>query len=262
MYSFSYRSSITAVYVYVEENLEQCTYYDLIITPIFNVSTQIDKSDEKRIFNHSLLLMNHAMPPQDLEIVDEKILKFPHIPCYSGYELIVKSEGNNSLFLQEILQADPNSDFIEKPLENLVHCTAYTFFLKSIWQGEKSQDETAFVYFTRHSDFIDMKHFADYHQVDIFVDLHGVDCVSHYKLVLCDTEKLCHERPVSKRGNVTFNQLLDGKSYNYQLTGYNDKNEAIFSTQSYQVQTPLNVTTKYEIEIVRNTSVTDRKSVV
>ena len=59
-------------------------------------------------------------------------------------------------------------------MENLQPCTAYTVFMRSGSETEMSVDQTAFVYFTKHADFIQLGAFADYHQVsdsnDFIVD--------------------------------------------------------------------------------------------
>ena len=56
-------------------------------------------------------------------------------------------------------------DLIFYEMENLQPCTAYTFFMRSGSETEMSVDQTAFVYFTKHADFIQLGAFADYHQV-------------------------------------------------------------------------------------------------
>jgi hypothetical protein len=65
-------------------------------------------------------------------------------------------------------------DLIVYEMENLQPCTAYTVFMRSGSETEMSVDQTAFVYFTKHADFIQLGAFADYHQVsdsnDFIVD--------------------------------------------------------------------------------------------
>ena len=94
-------------------------------------------------------------------------------------------------------------------------------------------------------------------QITIDVGLHGVDCVSHYKLFLCDeTVNLCQEKPVSKPGNVTFNDLKDGNPYKYQLIGYDDTEAQTFVTEAFDIETLFNVSVKFKVFHIDNTSVT------
>ncbi len=115
----------------------------------------------------------------------------------------------------------------------------------------------AFVFFTDHADLIPLKVWPLHHQVTIQVDLHGIDCVSHYKLFLCDSDKICHDQLVEQSGNFTFKNLKDGETYAYQLVGYDDgsEKETYLSEENY-FETPLNVTTLFQIDKVSNDSAT------
>ena len=103
---------------------------------------------------------------------------------------------------------------------------------------------------------IELKGYASYHEIRIDVALHGIDCVSHYKLYLCDQDKQCHDLPVTQRGNVTFKNLEDGRHFKYQLFGYNDEETETYVTEQFDIQTPLNVTTEFTFEKASNTSIT------
>ena len=105
---------------------------------------------------------------------------------------------------------------------------------------------------------IELKGHATYHEIRIDVALHGIDCVSHYKLYLCDQEKQCQDLPVTQRGNVTFKNLKDGEHFKYQLFGYNDEETETYVTEQFDIQTPLNVTTQFTFEKATNTSITGK----
>ena len=111
------------------------------------------------------------------------------------------------------------------------------------------------VHFTQHPDFIELKGYASYYEITIDVALHGIDCVSHYKLYLCH-DKECQDLPVTQRGNVTFANLQDGQHFKYQLMGYNDEEIETYVTEQFDIQTPLNVTTEFTLDKASNTSIT------
>jgi hypothetical protein len=265
-------SSLTPVYVYFDgDMLEQCTNYDLIIRPLVNVSSsqELDLDDEKRVHKHSLLLFNESQPPKKFGIKshNEKstIITWNHMAeCYGAYHLIGLKDDNQTRVFNETIKAssglddDDDGDMMNYDLEDLLKpCTAYTFMISSISkEGEVSGDQSAFVYFTRHSEVIDMKVVADFHKVVIDVALHGVDCVSHYKLFLCNDDKACNETNVDEKGSVTFAGLDDGKTFYYQLIGYNDANVETFATTEFEINTPLNVTAEFKMDKATNESVT------
>ena len=97
--------------------------------------------------------------------------------------------------------------------EELNPCSSYSFLLRSgSHEIGVSKDQVGLVHFTKHADEIIMTHYADYYQIIIDVELHGMDCVSRYKLVLCENEDqhfipVCYDSIVMKKGNVTFTGL-------------------------------------------------------
>ena len=133
-------------------------------------------------------------------------------------------------------------------------CSTYTFLLKSGAEKEISKDSVGLVHFTRHADFIELIAYADYHEIKIDVKLHGMDCVSNYKLFLCDDQQICHKIPVLERGNVTFDDLQDGRNYNYQLFGYDKNGMETYVSDTFSVKTLLNVTATFKAIEVQNTS--------
>ena len=78
------------------------------------------------------------------------------------------TDGNSTVLLNKTVEAkSTEKDLIFYEMENLQPCTAYTFFMRSGSETEMSVDQTAFVYFTKHADFIQLGALADYHQVSI-----------------------------------------------------------------------------------------------
>ena len=132
------------------------------------------------------------------------------------------------------------------------------YFYSGAGNNELSKNQKGLVHFTQHPDLIELKGHATYHEIRIDVALHGIDCVSHYKLYLCDQEKQCQDLPVTQRGNVTFKNLKDGEHFKYQLFGYNDEETETYVTEQFDIQTPLNVTTQFTFEKATNTSITGK----
>ena len=76
------------------------------------------------------------------------------------------TEGNSTVLLNKTVEAtSTEKDLIFYEMENVQPCTAYTFFMRSGSETKMSVDQTAFVYFSKHADFIQLRAFADYHQV-------------------------------------------------------------------------------------------------
>ena len=179
------RSSITPVYVYFDGNmLSQCATYDLIIRPdSVNISTEINLQDQKLMHKHRFVLFDRPKPPENVEVLNydmEKatlLLQWQHLKCYQFYQLILMTDGNSTIFLnqtvdeKDFLMAENNDadDMINYEIDSLQPCTAYTFLMRSGSDKELSVDQTGFVYFTRHADYIQLKAFADYHQVSIYL---------------------------------------------------------------------------------------------
>ena len=93
-------------------------------------------------------------------------IQWPHLQCYHFYELVVMTEGNSTVLLNKTVEAtSTEKDLIFYEMENVQPCTAYTFFMRSGSETKMSVDQTAFVYFSKHADFIQLRAFADYHQV-------------------------------------------------------------------------------------------------
>ncbi len=132
------RFTSSAVYVYFSENLEQCSTYDLIIRPFVNVSLELDINDEKRIFKHSFLLFNEPQPPKNFHISNDDSeknswleLQWEHLECYDSYYLTVQIDKNATFLLNEsLIEAKHAWGKISYRMENLQHCTAYTFLLR------------------------------------------------------------------------------------------------------------------------------------
>ena len=250
------------VYVYLDgDYLKQCENYELLIRPLVNVSNLLDLHDEKRTYKQSILLFNEPKPPQSFKIAktDEKstILEWEHLKCYDKYEITVQIDGNSTVLLQEMVSVMDNGDVMTFEMEPLKPCMAYTFFIKSQAKDVMSKDKTAFVHFTNHADVIELKAWAHFYDLTVEVGLHGIDCVSHYKLFLCQKNaKICFDQIVEKKGNITFNELEDGQLYTYQLIGYDDDEKEMYTTEIFDIETQLNVTTKFEMSDVTNTSVT------
>ena len=62
---------------------------------------------------------------------------------------------------------------------------------------------------------------ADYNHVDVNLNLGPTDCVSYYKLTVCEEDDLdnCQEQAVNGSGKYTFTNLDDGRYYSMRLTG-------------------------------------------
>ena len=89
--------------------------------------------------------------------------------------MVILTEGNSTVLLNKTVEAkSTEKDLMFYEMENFQPCTAYTFFMRSAHgsETEMSVDQTAFVYFTKHADFIQLGAFADYHQVS---DMYRMD---------------------------------------------------------------------------------------
>ena len=209
-------------------------------------------------------------------------VRWEHRECYSEYKLkIIHGDeereetvaGVEGAALEDSKQVEEEFPLLEHQLVGLEPCTQYALQLRSVSEdGRHSEHYSPVTVYTEHPENINLTHYVDYTQVRnqsigcnslmtilindfdiprnllmqviVNVTLHGTDCVSKYKLSLCDNKEgnECEEQTFSESGSYIFAGLDDGTYYSYQLEAFDGAEVAVFTSPEVLVKTRLVVT--------------------
>jgi len=94
---------------------------------------------------------------------------------------------------------------------------------------------------TGHADDINVRSWPSFENIAFSAETHGYDCVSAYKIFLCDKSAnlTCWNETFdeTRKANVTFEGLENGRSYSYQLVAYGRSGVEVFIAPEGRVAT-------------------------
>ena len=234
----------------------QCTVFTIYIEPSFSNAEDSTNSSK---FEHTVMYFTYSVPPNGLKMVNKDSNFFDIVwdreDCYESYMITFS---NSTYSWNETIKNDGENKSLA--VNDLQACTKYNIKIWSM-SSEKglSEDHSYLTVYTEHPEEIHITNDTSYNDIHFNVSLHGTDCLTHYLFRLCDNdiedEENCISQPVNgNQSNLEFHNLTDGKTYSYELVGYDSSNSTVFNSERQQIKTPRIVTVK--LELLETTNIT------
>ncbi len=225
--------------------LEQCSAYSIKVSPKLNATIR-DAAPDWEAENEKteqVFYFTHPVQPRSIghESHDDTtaLITWHHMPCHTGYKILLTGAGKQ----REETMTDEDK-FGSFHLDGLSHCTQYNLSVWSLAGDDVSADPATVAFTTDHSDEVTDEVSATTDSISMTFVLQNTDCVSVYKVFLCDYDvpRFCQERAVVANQTVTFDGLRDGSTYAYQLTAYDASGTEVFISPERSVGTKDKVT--------------------
>ena len=242
---------------------KQCSMVDASITPM------LDNKESLRTlrsaffyapFERTLLYFTKPLPPNGLKMVnkDSHFFDITWIKedCYEAYLINIF---NSTFSWNQTFINDGNKDL---KIANLHACTKYNLKIWSISDSiGMSEDHSYLTVYTEHPEDIHISAVAAYNEITLNITLHGIDCLKHYAIYVCNEEKEskeeCKKQEIQggPESSLEFTDLMDGTLYSYELIGYDVNQSTVFKKPKQLIETKRIVIVKLNKIEIKDTSI-------
>lgn len=235
--------------------LAQCTNYTVVVSPA-------SEAEAANGNNKSMQILYFTRPeaPKDLIYAianaSTVVISWPRVPCHTGHRMLISD-------LKGIKSITLTNGESSHTISGLARCTQHTVEVWSLAGNQTSSDPSTLSFVTEHSQEEEDEE-ADVVEIGTdeitvgAIPSHGRDCVSRYKVVLCDfgpEVRSCQSKTVSPEESAVFKNLTEATVYVYQRNGYDEDDREIFISQQRQITTKTKASAEILIEKVTDTSI-------